>query len=63
MISRFAAGGRTAFLPLADMTPPVTVNVLDFGAVADGATDCSTAFRKAIDALDPRIGDMVEAAE
>lgn len=41
------------------MTPPVTVNVRDFGAVADGTTDCSTAFRKAIDALDPTVGGTV----
>lgn len=41
------------------MATPVTVNVLDYGAVADGVTDCAPAFRNAMDALDPRIGGTV----
>ena len=32
---------------------PVQVNVQDFGAVPDGVTDCSVAFQRAVEALDP----------
>jgi len=38
---------------------PVTVNVRDYGAVANNSVDCSTAFRDAIDALDPVVGGTV----
>jgi hypothetical protein len=37
----------------------LSVNVLDYGAVPDGATDCSAAFQRAIDDLDPRLGGTV----
>ena len=42
------AGYRRGEIPVPEV--PVVVNVMDFGAVADGSADNTTAFREAIDA-------------
>jgi hypothetical protein len=45
----------------ADAPAPVRSNVMDAGAVADGATDCTAAFQKALDAAGKVGGGIVEA--
>ena len=45
----------------ADAPSPVRWNVIESGAVADGATDCTAAFQKALDAAGNGGGGIVEA--
>lgn len=46
-------------LPAGPTGTKLSVNVLEYGAVADRTTDCSEAFRKAIDDLHPALGGTV----
>lgn len=43
------------------MTSPGTLNVMDFGAAADGAADCTAAFQRALDAAREAGGGVVFA--
>lgn len=50
---RWPAAARSYRRGMTTPTRHVVVNVLDYGAVADGTTDCSAAFQRAVDALGP----------